>query len=409
MSNNVFANGMEVSCKSGSGKSIACLPDVCMTPPENPATPPGVPVPYPNTGQASDSTSGTRNVKISKKEASIKNSSYFKKSMGDEAGSAAKKGVVSSKNRGKVYFTAWSMDVKFEGENAVRHLDMTTHNHGSPTNTAPWPFIDSMAIAEDGSTDDPCAAEKAREETACDGKDVQTQCEKAGLGSPPEEAGLTGGSDVRYGSVYSATDGVPDSKPKSGERKAGERDDSSAQVNAWEKSQSDPCLRAKRCRMAAYSKNECCPGQTPHHLIDDAYASQAVTVATGKKRKKHSSYSHGGAPCICVEGNSNTKGSHGMMHAHTKQYLLDNGYDPSSKTSFDYTELRDNAADTVGKVFPQSQCSEKCMKAQMDAYYKDQCDMTDDTTMDTNVISGRAEDQRTAQIAWAASRKAALS
>lgn len=150
MANNVFANGMEVSCKAGSGKSIACLPDVCMTPPENPATPPGVPVPYPNTGQASDSTSGTRNVKISKKEASIKNSSYFKKSMGDEAGSAAKKGVISSKNRGKVYFTAWSMDVKFEGENAVRNLDMTTHNHGSPTNTGPWPFIDGLDVPPPG-------------------------------------------------------------------------------------------------------------------------------------------------------------------------------------------------------------------------------------------------------------------
>ncbi len=142
MANNVFANGRELSCKSGSGKAIACLPDVCMTPPENPATPPGVPVPYPNTGMASDNTSGSRNVKITKKEVSIKNSSYFKKSSGDEAGSAAKKGVVSSKNRGKVYFTAWSMDVMVEGENAVRHLDMTTHNHGSPMNAAPQVFQD---------------------------------------------------------------------------------------------------------------------------------------------------------------------------------------------------------------------------------------------------------------------------
>ena len=40
---------------------------------------------------------------------------------------------MTSVNRGKVYFIAWSMDVKAEGENVVRHLDMTTHNHASPS------------------------------------------------------------------------------------------------------------------------------------------------------------------------------------------------------------------------------------------------------------------------------------
>jgi len=78
----------------------------------------------------------------------LKNKSYFKKSMGDEAGAAAKKGAVTSTNRGKVYFNAWSMDVKFEGENVVRHLDLTTHNHmSSPPNSPPWPHLDTMAVA----------------------------------------------------------------------------------------------------------------------------------------------------------------------------------------------------------------------------------------------------------------------
>jgi hypothetical protein len=154
MGNQVFANGREVSCKAASGKSICAFPDVCFTPPENPATPPGVPVPYPNTGKASDMTSGTKKVKVSKKEVVLKNKSYFKKSMGDEAGSAAKKGVITSTNRGKVYFTSWSMDVKMEGENVVRHLDLTTHNHMSfPSNTTPWPYVDSMAFKPGG----PCS------------------------------------------------------------------------------------------------------------------------------------------------------------------------------------------------------------------------------------------------------------
>ena len=82
MANEVYANMREVSCKKADGKSICAFPDVCMTPPENPATPPGVPVPYPNTGMAKDTTKGTRKVRITKKEVMIKNKSYFKKSMG---------------------------------------------------------------------------------------------------------------------------------------------------------------------------------------------------------------------------------------------------------------------------------------------------------------------------------------
>jgi len=150
MSNQVYANMMEVSCKAASGKSICAFPDVCFTPPQTPATPPGVPIPYPNTGMASDCTDGSSTVKISGQEVMLKNKSYFKKSTGDEAGCAPKKGVVTSKNMGKVYFKAWSMDVKVEGENVVRHLDITTHNHASEgPNTPPIPNTDAMATAPD--------------------------------------------------------------------------------------------------------------------------------------------------------------------------------------------------------------------------------------------------------------------
>jgi hypothetical protein len=134
---------MEVSCKAAAGKSICAFPDVCMTPPQTPATPPGVPIPYPNTGMASDTSDGSTSVKVSNQEVMLKNKSSFSKSMGDEAGAAPMKGVLTHKNMGKVFFTAWSMDVKVEGENVVRMLDLTTHNHGSmPGNSPPFPYID---------------------------------------------------------------------------------------------------------------------------------------------------------------------------------------------------------------------------------------------------------------------------
>ncbi|MFO1120397.1 MAG: DUF4150 domain-containing protein [Rhodospirillales bacterium] len=149
MANDVYANGNEISCKAADGKSIACTPDVCMTPPENPATPPGVPVPYPNTAMASDTTNGSRTVSISGKEIMLKDKSYFKTSVGDEAGAAAKKGVITSVNKGKAYFAAWSMDVKIEGENVVRHLDITTHNHASSTmNAATVSYLDTISRAD---------------------------------------------------------------------------------------------------------------------------------------------------------------------------------------------------------------------------------------------------------------------
>ena len=140
---------MRFSCKAASGKSIACMPDVCMTPPQTPATPPGVPVPYPNTAMASDASSGSKTVSISGQEVMLKDQSFFKTSTGDEAGSAPKKGVITSVNKGKAYFIAWSMNVKFEGENVVRHLDPTSHNHASSTfNAAPVTYLDAMTRAD---------------------------------------------------------------------------------------------------------------------------------------------------------------------------------------------------------------------------------------------------------------------
>jgi hypothetical protein len=142
----VFANGRCIASKSGSGKSPAAFPDTCFTPPQNPATPPGAPVPYPNTASESDTTDGSRSVEIAGKEVMLKDQSYYSTSTGDEAGSAPQKGVVSTANRGKCYFVAWSMDVLFEGLEVCRHLDLTTHNHASPANTPPFPDLSDLYV-----------------------------------------------------------------------------------------------------------------------------------------------------------------------------------------------------------------------------------------------------------------------
>src|SRR5690606_33710112 len=87
--------------------------------------------------------------------------------------------VITSKNMGKVYFTSWSMDVKIEGENAVRHMDMTTHNHAStPGGTPPWMHVDEMSQ----DAQEACENEIREAGHACKGKkrdNCGEKCRKA--------------------------------------------------------------------------------------------------------------------------------------------------------------------------------------------------------------------------------------
>jgi len=286
VSNQVYANGMEVACKAAAGKSICAFPDVCFTPPLTPATPPGVPIPYPNTGMASDTSDGSTSVKISNQEVMLKNKSYFKKSTGDEAGSAPKKGVITSQITGKVYFNAWSMDVKVEGENVVRNLDLTTHNHASfPGDTPGWPYIDKADLKPGGD---------------CYGVD------KAYALTP-------------YG------DG-------------------------------------------------CKGGKTPHHVIPD----RQMYHGTGSKR--FSNYTHGSAPCVCVDGVNQYEDEHGQYHAVVDAAEYETFVNDSS---FTYTEAKEGALDSVSTVNDLDEKKKatqqimKCVEKQLDNYYKERCNASD--------------------------------
>jgi hypothetical protein len=128
MSKEVYANGKEVSAKNDDNKSIAAMPDVCLTPPSPPAGP--IPIPYPNTAKASDTSDGSKTVKIGGDEVGLKNSSNYKQSTGDEAATKSQgMNLTTHTIQGKMKHAAWSFDVKFEGQNAIRHMDLTTHNH----------------------------------------------------------------------------------------------------------------------------------------------------------------------------------------------------------------------------------------------------------------------------------------
>ena len=317
MANHVYANGMEISCKAGQGKSICAFPDVCFTPPQTPATPPGVPIPYPNTGMDSDTTDGSKSVQISGQEVMLKNKSYFKKSTGDEAGSAPKKGVVSSVNRGKVYFNAWSMDVKFEGENVVRHLDIMTHNHASPTpNTPPWPFTDEAAVSPGGDCD----------------KESKAIADSGKCSSPTDTS--------------KECCSVPE----------------------------------RKCVMVAWKDQEkkCCEGQTTGHHPIPVQEFSETGKPRGRPldslTKAGACYNQREAPTVCVEGEVHNEyketppyqlKEHGVVGNAYKQETIDRGI--YGKDAVSYTDLRDCGAASVSKTFPQ--CEEKCVKNQLDQYH----------------------------------------
>lgn len=320
MANQVYANGREISCKAADGKSIAAFPDVCFTPPQTPATPPGVPIPYPNTGVSSDTSDGSKNVKISGKEIMMKDSSPFSKTSGNEAGSAPKKGVITSKNTGKAFFNSWSMDVKVEGSNVVRHLDIMTHNHGSkPGNTPTWPYLDESAFSDAGTG--PCKTLAHDVDAAC-GKHVK--------------------------------------KTKAGKVKR------KASIQAM--CADDSCKAARKCVLSPHTPSNCCDNKTPHHVIP-----AHCFMEKGERQKKKpklmpgcQGYSDKKAPCICVTGQDKRTGDHKEIHDIFDK-LEDSNITNGNNERWSYAEAADAGAHSVAEV---TKCDPACTKAQLNSYHQ---------------------------------------
>jgi hypothetical protein len=126
----VGVNSLSVVHQASGGVTIA-FPDVCKTP--TPAGP--VPIPYPNVAMSSDTAQPSKQVKCDGNPICLQDSN-FAVSTGDEAGSVG--GVVSGKIKGKAEFVLYSFDVKVEGKNVPRALDIMLHND---KNTPPSPLV----------------------------------------------------------------------------------------------------------------------------------------------------------------------------------------------------------------------------------------------------------------------------
>ncbi len=340
MGNNVFANGREVSCKAADGKSICAFPDVCLTPPPPPAGP--IPIPYPNTAFAKDATKGSKKVKISKKEVMLKRKSYFKKSMGDEAATRMQgMGVITHTISGKVYFNSWSMDVKFEGQNVVRHLDLTTHNHRSdPGQTPPWPYLDTMAFS--GDVENPCKDHV---------QGVKDNC-------PPPKKSLARSNDFHA------------EKLVAGKATPGPQDNTSPE-----------CCDARKCMLVPYSPTKRCTkcGKTGHHPIPvaDLSTKRMPHPVSGKLKARGDplfpDYKHSKAPCICADGadHNNREGPTEKLMQHGRigrGYVVKRDKMLGDRENFSYNEVNSLAAEAVSE---ETGCNKECIEHQLDAAHKE--------------------------------------
>jgi hypothetical protein len=143
MGDTVFINSRAAVHKGSAGQSIA-FPDVCLCPPTPPAGP--IPTPLPNTVVAADLTAGAPTVLIEGNPVGGAQS-YFAKSTGNEVAQSTGGGVVTATVKGSAYWGSYSMNVTVEGQPAVRHMDLLTHNHMAqqPGNTPPAPWMSAMA------------------------------------------------------------------------------------------------------------------------------------------------------------------------------------------------------------------------------------------------------------------------
>ncbi len=138
----------------------------------------------------------------------------------------------------------------------------------------------------------------------------------------------------------------------------------------------NPCTRARRCILVPYGNtgtikslggHGCCPGQTGHHVLPHEMTKDGACPG----------YTKGSAPTVCVEGVNNTHGTHGKIHANLAKSMKDftsaNFLGFGAKDTLTYDEASDLGVESIRDTFPESKCSAACLKAQLDAYYKNKC------------------------------------
>jgi len=437
MPTHVYANGLEITCKAADGVASPAFPDPCWSPPPPPAGP--VVIPYSNTARPNSLKNGSCTVFIGGQPVALADQSYFSTSTGNEpATPGLSKGVMSGVIKGKAYFRSWSMNVKIEGMGVARHLDIMTHNHGSGLgNTPPAPYIsrawrgDNDCNADRERAESECGTDDKLTSRHCKGllsapkKDAKKVREIAKrLANDPQASAKVDDLIARM------DDTLVELQTSAGKNQAGQLSSAARQASEvrdiiaaikHDKSLTqhsiaeiakiianakggtraalnaalaslDKCLLARKCKLVPYKidgqttvgqetfplsasdQGGCCPGQTGHHLITDKMVTGG-TCPPYDALDNPNGYHKDAAPTVCVEGENQYHGTHGLIHAKlgeaiSRQKKIKNKV---QNGTMELDTAITAAAESHSAAFPRSGCSEKCIKAQLYDYYQKAC------------------------------------
>ncbi|MDM5177743.1 HNH/endonuclease VII fold toxin-2 domain-containing protein [Massilia sp. DJPM01] len=151
-----------------------------------------------------------------------------------------------------------------------------------------------------------------------------------------------------------------------------------------EKANFNPCIKARKCSLVPYDETlspkdqattgqGCCPGQTGHHIVPSAMFDVEGNPCGNE-------YDYKNAPTVCLEGTNNHVGSHGSAHKELER-LIDE-YKEKGLAAISYKEASKRGIEAVRLANPN--CSEKCLQAQLDKYYKDDLKCKNDSQLKPN-------------------------
>ena len=307
-----------------------------------------------------------------------------------------------------------------------------------PANTPPWPFL---AAAYATAVGDACNKQNEKTAKACDpmGKSRKEKCkptekERGDFKQAGKDKNRIKNAEMaRIKADRASSHLAPLSDSKLEEASKGTQAYKDA-LKAWNDGAekmadavaADDCSKHLRCYLHPYKPSQCCPGQTGHHLVE----ASAFVNSRGDKDKMVrvagiGKYEPDKAPCICVEGENQNQGTHGLMHTYQSTaagYTRNGGQliekSPGTIAMADgttyngitstYGDAKEDGVKAVKKAFPESPCDPGCLIAQLDAYHNE-VGLDDKTPCKAVVTGGHGQKAQTNANQSVKSRSARLS
>jgi hypothetical protein len=183
--------------------------------------------------------------------------------------------------------------------------------------------------------------------------------------------------------------------------KNGEVDKDAFLEEQKKQAEENKCVSARKCNLVPYktgnrslaSKEGCCPGQTPHHLVPNSMlqVTKSKTARTDEDRNTKDSngqancpgYKYANAPCVCAEGLSQHDCTHKKVHDKSAT-LFEKTFKKQNQTPEKQISLDQAISDGVEaheKAFGHSGCTKSkknpkkagCIEAQLREHYNKKC------------------------------------